>query len=135
MVSVVLVVPVASVGLNFPSLDATNAQIVLVSDVMLPITASWDVVSVGYNTSGMSSNIGGFTSESPGTLNGTVSPTPDTVLLVLVLSPDDAMFHLVVPLSTVVVVPVRFPSHVVVPLTTVVPDRHGFNSQNCPLPI
>ena len=112
-----------------------NARIVLVSDVILPMTASWDVVSVGYSTSGMSSNIGGFTSESPGTLNGTVSPTPYTVLLVSVLSPDGATFCLVVPLSTVVVVPGRFPSHVVVPLTTEVPDRCGFNSQNCPLPI
>ena len=135
MVSVNLVVLVASVGLDFPSLDAMNARIVSVSDVILPISASWDVVAVGYSTSGMSSNIGGFTSESSGTSKGTVSPTPYTVLLVSVLSPDGSTFRLVLPLSTDIVVPVRFTSHIVVPPTTVVPDRRGFNSQNCPLPI
>ena len=135
MISVNLVVPVASVSLNFPTLDAMNARIVLVSDVILPITASWDVVAVGYSTSGISSDIGGFTSELSDTSKGTVSPTPYTVLLVSVLSPDGSMFRLVLPLSTDIGVPVRFTSHVVVPLTMVVPDRRGFNSQNCPLPI
>ena len=83
----------------------------------------------------MSSNIGGFTSESSGTSEGTVSPTPYTVLLVSVLSPRGFTFHVVVPLSADIVVPVRFTFHLIVPLTVVVPDSHGFNSQNNPLPI
>ena len=135
MVSVNLVVQEASVSLNFPSLDAMSARIVLVSDVILPITVTWDVVAVEYGTSGMSSNTGGFTSESSGTSKGTVSPTPYTVLLVSVLSPEGFTFHVLVPLSADIVVPVRFKSHIVVPLTMVVPDSHGFNSQNSPLPI
>ena len=135
MVLVNLEVQGASVGLNFPSLDAMSAQIVLVSDVILPITVTWDVVAVEYGTSGMSSIIGGFTSESSSTSKGTVSPTPYAVLLVSVLSPESFTFHVVVPLSADIVVPVRFTSRVVVPLTMVVPDSHGFNSQNSLLPI
>ena len=83
----------------------------------------------------MSSNIGGFTSESSGTSKGTVSSTPYTVLLVSVLSAKGFTFRVVVPLSADIVVPVRFTFHVVVPLTVVVPDSCGFNSQNSPLPI
>ena len=134
MVLVNLVVQGASVSLNFPSFDAMSTRIILVSDVILPITATWDVVDVVYSTSGISSNDGGFTSEPSSTSKGTVSPIPYAVLLVSVLSPENFTFHVVVPLSADIVVPVRFTSHVVVPLTMVVPDSHGFNSQNSPLP-
>ena len=40
MVSVNLVVQGASVSLNFPSFDAMSARIVLVSEVILPITVT-----------------------------------------------------------------------------------------------
>ena len=134
MVLVNLVVQGALVNLNFPSFDAMNARIVLVSDVILPITATWDVVDVVYSTSGISSNDGGFTSEPSSTLKGTVSPIPYAVLLVSVLSPENFTFRVVVPLSADIVVPIRFTSHIVVPLTMVVPGSRGFNSQNSPLP-
>ena len=134
MVLVNLTVLGALVSLNFPSFNATSAWSVLASDVILPITATCDVVDVVCGTFGISSNDGGFTSEPSSTSKGTVSSIPHAILLVSVLSPEDFTSRVVVPLSADTVVPVRFTSRVVVPLTVVVPDSHGFSSQNSPLP-
>ena len=134
MVLVNLALLGASVGLNFSSFDAMSTRSVLASDVILPITATCDVADVVYDTSGISSNDGGFTSEPSSTSKGIVSSMPHAILLVSVLSPEDFTSHVVVPLSADIVAPVSFISHVVVPLTIVVPDSHGFSSQNSPLP-
>ena len=125
----------ASISLHFPSFAARSARSVLASDVILPIAATCDVVDIIFSTSGISSYVGGFTSEPSSTSEGTVSSIPHTILLVTVLPPKIFTSRVVVPLSADTVVPLRvFTSHVVVPLTVVVPKSLGFSSQNSPLP-
>ena len=134
MFLVYMTVPGALVSLNFPSFAAKSAQSVLASDMILPITATCDVVDVIFGTSSISSNDGSFTSEPSSTLEGTDSSILHARPLVSVLPPEIFASRVVVPLSVDTVVPVRFTSHIVVPLTVIVPDSHGFSSQNSPLP-